>query len=249
MSSNYNKFSLQTPWLSKSGVLTYDFCPRKFYLKKIEDYDLPESDALQKGIKFHNWIDELFDNIDKSALINGETTIREEYKRHFPDDFEAIDKQEVDLYTNFIEMDEERWEETENKEDFFPIKTEEFLSDEDLMFHGAYDRLDKYGEEDGEDVHIVYDYKTGSYKNYRESNYRFQLCGYRHLIHKNYDKYNVKYGGIIFPKEKRIWTEELKTRSINAFEDRVKRTRDSILDRDFSKTGYCKYCDFDIYCR
>jgi len=249
MSSKYNKFSLSTPWLSKSGVLTYSFCPRKFYLKKVKGHDLPPSDALEKGIKFHNWIETLFDKIDKEGLINGDTTIRKEYKKYFPSDFKAIDKSEVKLYSNFIEMEEERWEETDNKEDFFPLKTEEFLSDEELMFHGAYDRLDKYCEEDGEDVHIVYDYKTGSYKDYRMTDYRFQLAGYRHLIHKNYDKYNVKYGGMIFPKDKKTVVEKFKQVTLDAFKDRVKRTRDAILDREFKKSGYCKYCDFDIYCK
>ncbi|MGV9141978.1 MAG: PD-(D/E)XK nuclease family protein [Promethearchaeota archaeon] len=248
MSEKYDSFSFKTPWLSKSSVLTYKWCPRKFYLKQVEDIDIPESDALRKGINFHEWIDGLYDRIDKEGLINGEKTIEEEYKNSFPEDFSLVDEEEIKLYDNFIEMEKERWESVENKKEFFPLKTEEFLKDEDLMYYGSFDRLDKYGEEDGEDIHIVMEYKTGNFKEHRMTDYRFQLAGYKHLIEKNYDKYNVEYMGIIFPKDKKTVIEKFKTVTINAFYNRVEKTRKKVLNREFDRNGYCAYCDLYNEC-
>jgi len=234
----YRKFTFKEPYLSKSSVLAYTYCPYQFYLQQVEGIRPEPNEAMKKGLRFHNWAEKLYDKIDKQALINGETTIRDEYTKTMGDDFELSDKRELELYKNFIEMEEKRWKKEENKKDFFPIKTEEFLYDDDLLFFGSYDRLDKYDE----NSQIVMEYKTGNFKEHRISDYRFQLFGYKHLIEKNYDKYNVTHLGLIFPKDKLIKVEKFKSITESSFYKKIQRVRSNILDRKFPKKGYCDYC-------
>lgn len=204
---------------------------------------------MKRGNRFHDWVDRLYDEIDKEALINGETTIREEYKSTMDEDFSLKSRAELQLYKNFIEMEEERWEQVDDKEEFFPIKTEEFLVDEDLMYFGTYDRLDKFDGDEEEEEHIVIDYKTGEYKDWKMSDYRFQLYGYKHLIESNYDDFNVTHLGVVFPLEKKSIIEKFKSITGTYFYKRVKNTREKILNREFPKKGACNYCDMYKDCR
>jgi len=249
MSYSYKEFSFTEPWLSKSSLLTYKFCPYNFYLQQVEDLEFEPTEPIKRGNRFHEWVENLYEEIDKEGLINGEKDLVEEYKTTMDENFSVKSEEEIELYKNFIEMEKERWNELDNKEEFFPIKTEEFLYDEDLMYFGSYDRLDKFEEEDGEDKHIVIDYKTGEYKDYKMSDYRFQLYGYKHLIEKNYDKFNVTHLGVVFPKEKKSVIEEFKSITGTYFYKRVEETREKILDRKFPKnTGACEYCNFYEEC-
>lgn len=242
MSDNrYESFKMNKPWLSKSSILTYKYCPYKFYLKNLEKIKTPPSDAMTKGIKFHSWASSIYDELNIDEIKSGEKSLRAEILKTIPEDFTLIDEEEIHLYENFIDMEVERWERLNDKDNFCPITTEEYLEDEDLLYRGYVDRLDKCEDEDAQ---IIMELKTGNFKEYNMSNYRFELYGYKHLLEKKYDDYNVKYMGIIFPKDKKVVVEEFKSITGTYFYKRVKKTRKRILNREFEKKGYCDYCDY-----
>lgn len=224
--SHYKKFSLQTPWLSKSDIISYNRCPYAFYLNKIEGLqpDIPQ--VVKRGSRFHEWADTIYDKIDKERILNGDTTVEQEMNKYAPPG---------EVYQNYIQMEQKRWN-NDPTETFFPYKTEEFLWDDDLMFMGTYDRLDRQ-----DDQYVVIDYKTGQYKDYKMSGYRFELFGYKYLIEKNYD-IDVDYLCVVFPDSKVSKCEPFKKQTETAFFNKVERTREQILEQKFPKTGSCQFC-------
>lgn len=236
MTYEYKEFSFDEPWLSKSSVSLYNFCPYGFYLKYIKNIDVEVSEQMKRGSRFHNWAEHIYDKIDMKNMINGSADVESEYRKYVPED--------DDIYDKFIELEENRWEDIDDKKDFFPVLTEEFLTDEDLYYFGTFDRLDKFDD----DKYIVIDYKTGTYKDYKLSDYRFQLYGYKHLIEKNYDDYDITHMGVYFPDEKKILVEEFKKITGTYFYKKVKNTREKILDKEFPMDGYCKYCYLEDEC-
>jgi len=241
----YKPFSFEEPWLSKSSINLYNFCPHAFYLRYIKGCKGQPSRQMKRGTEFHDWAEEIYEKVDKDKLINKETTITKEYKENLPEDADIRTKKDVDLYKNFIEIEDERWKSTDKKKNFFPVKTENFLTDEELLYHGSFDRLDLFDE--NEDTYVVIEYKTGDYKDYKMSGYRFELFGYKHLIEHNYD-YDVTHMCVIFPDSKHFVLEKFKKATKRAFYKKVKRTRKRILNREFDKKGYCEYCFMDVHC-
>lgn len=239
----YKKFTFEEPWLSKSSINLYNFCPYAFYLRYIKGKRGEPSRQMERGTEFHDWAEDIYDKVDKESLKEGESSIVKEYKKHLPKKAKIQSKRDVELYKNFIDIEDKRWKNTDDKDLFFPVKTEMFLTDKDLMYHGSFDRLDLYDD----DEYIVIEYKTGDFKEYKMSDYRFELFGYKHLIEKNLD-YDVDYMGVVFPDSNHFVVEKFKTRTENAFYDKVKRTRKRILNREFEKKGYCEYCFMDMHC-
>ena len=104
--------------------------------------------------------------------------ISDEYSKFLPDE---------EVYHNFIEMELHRWEylqEVNRLDTFFPLLTEKRLVDNDLMFSGTVDRVDR--EED--DEFVVCDYKTSvKIKDWMKSHYRFELTGYKLMLDNSKD--------------------------------------------------------------
>lgn len=236
MTYEYKKFSFDEPWLSKSSIFLYNFCPYAFWLKYVKNVETDVTEQMKRGSRFHDWAENIYEKIDKEKLVKGDTSIEKEYSKY---------KNENDsVYDNFIELEKDRWKSFDDKYDFFPVLTEEFLTDEDLYYFGTFDRLDKFDD----DKYIVIDYKTGSYKKYKDSEYRFQLYGYKHLIEENYDDYDITHMGVYFPDEEKIIVEEFKKITGTYFYKKVKNTREKILNKEFPMDGYCKYCYMEDEC-
>ena len=229
----YKSFSFEEPWLSKTSINMYKSCPYAFYLRYIEGLKSDELPSyVREGIVFHDWADELYNTLDETG---------------FEDRNDLKEKMEVlaydsELCDNFIEMELERYEYGEDS--FLPINTEEFLYDKDLYIRGKYDRLDKYDE----DNYIVLDYKTGHFKEYRMSGYRFEMFMYKHLIEANKD-IDVDYMGMVFPRDKIVKIEKFKKATENAFYRKVDDVHEGIKNREFSKKGSnCAYCFQKEFC-
>jgi len=229
MGYTYKTFSFEEPWLSKSSINLYERCPYAFYLRQVLKIkpgrdELPE--AIKRGTKFHDWAENIYDKIDEEAILNGDVTVGEEMRKY---------SDGSDVVENFIQMEQNRWQQ-DPTETFFPKEREIFLTDEDLHYFGSFDRLDMEGDD-----YVVCDYKTGKYKDWKLSGYRFELYGYKHLIEANYD-IEVPYGCLIFPDSKKIHFEEFKSRTGTAFYKKVDRVRERILDKKFPQKGNCAYC-------
>lgn len=226
---------MQKPWLSKSSIQLYETCPYAFYLRFVEELEPPSTPAqMQRGSRFHKWANTIYDKTNKKAILSGDVTVYSEIKKY-------IDSDDI-VYENFARMEQERWK-NDPTEDFFPIRTEEFLEDEELLYFGTYDRLDK-----DKDHYVVSDYKTGGFREWKLSDYRFELFGYKHLIEKNYDKYNVEKYCVIFPDSKRYYYDKFSKLTKNAFYNKVKRIRLKIKNRKFPKKGQCAFCFMSEVC-
>lgn len=233
MSYTFKTFSMETPWLSKSSINLYNFCPYAFKLRYIDKIKVDVSDEMKRGTRFHNWAESIYDKIDKSMLKEGKATIAEEYSKYLPN------PDDDDIYVKFIKLEEQRWGNIEDKERFFPILRETFLHDDELLYFGTFDRLDWFDK----NTHIVVDYKSGTYRDYRISGYRFELFGYKHLIDTNHKDYNIKHFGLFFPDEGFIKVERFKKATKNSFYEKVTRTRERILNEEkWEKKGYCRAC-------
>ncbi len=225
--SHYKRFSFDEPWVSKSDIKLYKRCPYAWYLRKIEGLEPEVPEAMSRGTDFHDWAETIYDKIDGKAILNGDITVYEEMMKYAPPG---------QIYENFAEMEQRRYE-RDPTERFFPVKTEEFLYDEDLLFMGTYDRLDK----EGEDEYVVVDYKTGQYKDYKLSDWRFELYGYKYLIEQNYN-FDVNYMCVIVPDSKKYVFEEFKSATQKAFFRKIKDVREGILNKVFPANGHCPYC-------
>lgn len=224
--SHYKTFSFDEPWLSKSDIKLYKMCPYAWYLNNIEELEPEVPEAMQRGTDFHEWAEEVYGKIDREAVLTEESTVYEEMRKYAPPG---------EVYENFAQMEQKRWEK-DPTEKYFPVKTEEFLFDEDLLFMGTYDRLDKQGDD-----YVVVDYKTGEYKDYKVSDWRFELYGYKYLIEQNYS-FDVDYMCVILPDSKKYVFEKFKAPTKRAFFRKIKNVREKILEKVFPANGHCPYC-------
>lgn len=247
------------PWdginmaLSKSGCHSYEQCPYRFKLQVIDGIDFEKTEALAKGIMWHDLLYELYDKIDMK-VIEREGTVEAEYSAFLPDDLIA---------ENFIKMENQRLEafiEADCVELFWPVLLEQYLEDRDgilvkgtdkepeqkMMFYGTLDRLDR--QQDG--TYVVIDYKTGKFHQWMMSKYRFELMGYKHLIEKNYPKYKVTHGCLVFVQQDEIVYEKIGETTQKAFYKKVIRVRKRVKAKVFTKKvgPLCDYCSYVTMC-
>ena len=128
---------------------------------------------------------------------------------------------------------------------FKPIAIEEKYYDEELDFVGVIDAVFQL-----EDKILIVDWKTGKYKEGRESDYRFELAGYKHL----WDKFNptqlATHWGIGFSGNNVFWVEEVNQRSVDAMYKKMEKVRQLIKEEKFEKKSNapCKWCGFFDLC-
>lgn len=244
MVRRFEPFDMETVPLSKSGILSYKQCPRRFHfmvVKKVQG-DLP--DAMQIGTWFHDDAEKLYDRIDKEAIIKGEVTITEEYSKYLPDD---------QHYLNFIDIEQRRFEVMKSNgtdlNTFFPLYREQYLKDDELKYYGTIDRIDQ----DGND-YAVLDYKVSNYPKHSSafSKHRLELAGYAHLVDvSGLLPRKVRYIGIIFVGENPgVFYEALKPASIQAFHRNLEKVRESVRAGLFEKkSGFgCQWCPYEAIC-
>lgn len=232
---HYKSFSINEPWLSKSSVKSYEYCSYQFYLRQLENVKSEPNEAMLRGLNFHDWAEEVFEWMDKDAILNGKTSVKDEITKYIPEDDE--------MYHNFAKLEQNRFDELDNKEWYFPVLTEEYLYDEDLMYMGTFDSLFQIND----DQHKVVDYKTGRKRNTNLSEYRFELYGYKYLIEQNYD-YDVTEMSVVFPDNCKRVTEEFKPQTKKAFFRKIEKVREAIEEWDYEPEGFCKYCFISDKC-
>jgi len=245
MVRRFEEFDFEKVPLSKSGILSYKQCPLRFKKMVVDKIQGAPSDAMQIGTWFHDDAEELYDKIDKEAILSGAITVTEEYMKYLPNEPQ---------YHNFANIEQRRFDvmkENGNVEDFFPLHRELYLVDKELQFYGTVDRVDKDG-----DYYAVLDYKFSKYPKHQNafSKHRLELAGYAHLVNQSGllpDGGEVKYIGIIFVGEvPGVFYEALKPISVEAFHRNLVKVREGVQARMFDKKrGYqCQWCPFDFDC-
>lgn len=231
------------PWdesipLSKSALQTYEQCRNRFWRQVIMKMPEERGEQLVKGTLWHELLFQLYDKVDKVAVMRAEK-VDEEYRKYLPAD---------PITENFIKVENQRLEEfmkLGKHEYFWPILREQFYHDKIYNYFGTLDRLDKAPN----GTFIVIDYKTGHYHDYNVSKYRRELAGYKHLV-ETQTKMRVEMGCIFFLEETMVLCEEIKPITVRAFHASIKRIRDRVRERHFEKNVgvLCDYCPFTIDC-
>lgn len=169
------------PWMSKSSILGYRFCPHLFMLRYIKGLDYGASLKAETGTNMHVLYEKFFDAIDydklNSFVINYTTDVEDTqiYNYFFKILMEMIpiNSRSYEPYQtmvkNFCLLQADHWISLNNdfKENtgkvlkyFIPIGAEKYSECDSLQIFGTIDRASLWFE-DGKEYIILYDYKTG----------------------------------------------------------------------------------------
>lgn len=231
--------------LSKSMVHMFEQCPYRFFLQFIDRYPFEKTPEMAEGNRLHDELDQLYKKIDKTEIVTA-ADIAEAYRKCLPP---------VIQMQRFIELEQKRFSTVATK-NFWPVLTERFLEDKELMYFGTLDRFDI--NERG--IGVVIDYKMGKFHKWLETKYRFELMGYKHLLKANQKKLAeegiefkaITYGVIVFlgGDETIVWEQEIKAVTERTFYKKIPHVRGLIQKYDEEGewpkkiTPLCAYCPF-----
>lgn len=228
--------------LSKTGVLTYLTCPKKYYYQFVEKLIPEEQEQMVLGKKLHIKYESFYRLI---PIEVDEQKIREVFENT------CLPKEKISEYKhlqNFLEMNLNTFKDLKSKnllQHFKPIAIEEKYYDEELDFVGVIDAVFKI---DGNT--LLVDWKTSNYKEGKESEYRFELAGYRHLWEKFYPTIPITHWGVFFSGDGTFWVEEVMEKSMKAFYEKLEYIRSKIKTKQFekAKNALCQYCGYFDVC-
>lgn len=169
------------PWMSKSAVISDDFCEWLFKLRYLDGIDIEVGLSAKTGTNMHATVAKFFEFLDIKELakipINYEEPLEDSriYNFFLKTAMEIIppDSREYMTYkiilSNFALMEADHWislnEEfngniTKVLKYFTPTMLEKFIRVDDVMLYGTIDRKNLYHGKK-QDYLEIYDYKTG----------------------------------------------------------------------------------------
>ncbi len=209
--------------LSKSQANLYLQCPYKWKKCYIDEIRSEPSYAQTRGIRIHKKVEEF-------------------YKKFLPD-------KEL---KNFIKFEHERIQSCFKhnkfeKKYFFPLFQELKMFDEKLGLKGFVDAVYINPEDDGV---IVIDWKTGKYYPDKFDDYRFELAVYASLLRASGKVDNVKYWGIYFLDQDKLFFEKIDEKYITKMHETLETVRKGIAEGNHEPkvNMWCKYCQFYKEC-
>ena len=259
--TEYIKNKVDKLELSPSRLNDYLSCPRKFFYVKILGIDVEEVNW--DNANFGTIIHELLENAVRHAKETGKYPDIEEVqnkfneyikankfsKEEFKEKFEKLGNETIKLYyPHFSEIPVSRVDDVEFSFDGIDI--------EGNMLTGKIDRIEK--NTDG--TYELYDYKTGQKVSENQidiggskENYFNQLCFYKYAFEKLTGK-KVSKTGIIFVEFNKTVEKILLKEDMDYIENKIKENFENIKNLKFnpvpeSKTGACKFCQYNHMCR
>lgn len=232
--------------LSNSKITDFNNCPKKYglrYVKKMAEKAMPQltlgKNLHSKYESFYRLLPDVIENEDQIKKIFEETCLC------------GANGEEAPHLNNFLDMNMKTFADLKEKnllKHFKPIKIEQKYYDEDKDFVGVIDAIFEIG-----DRTLVVDWKTSSYKDGKESYYRQQLAGYKHLYEKFNDK-EVTDWGIFFSGNGHFYVEPCSSRTMFAFHRKLDETKHRI--EEGLKTGkfekgtrsWCNWCGYWEHC-
>jgi len=194
-------------YLSPSSIITFNQCPKRWWLKYVERVEEKPTIHLIKGLAIHNVIENLFKQVKKlseaykiqlskkaSALLETEwkkterlKLTKQELEKHHKDAVFIINRfinNLCDTISCYINLDK-----AGNPTHAFhllkPQLSEIDFKDDNLKIRGRIDAIQK----DFDNNIIIVDYKTSSkYKNTLPHDYKLQLAIYAYLYYKQEGK-------------------------------------------------------------
>ena len=224
--------------LSKSRILTFLQCPKKFYYTQIEKLPIKENIWIIRGGNFHKFA-ELF---WKDVKVEGNQLILPE----IPD---MMDDYVDNAIKNFINNEKKRWEtclkRTDNpKKYFFPVMLEKKVVNEKLQIDGIVDRVDQ--NQDGS--FVIIEYKVQHPR--RSWKLLFELSFYKYLIeqtHKDFEG-KINTGVVYFPTHNDFWL--INNLNVDGIEKTIEDIKSSIIENRFEGKVWsqCANCQFQSKC-
>ena len=228
-----------------TDISVYNLCPRKYWFIREKEYSTFE----KRRLAFGNIIHKAIEHINKLFITRGnikilddayiENLVKNIYK------FENIDldqdfEKAILLIKKYIDREKENFKYMKK------VEASEYRVEEDYMLYGKIDLV----LEDENNISII-DFKTGKYKEEKNSNYREQLSLYKLLL-QNKTKKNILtflyYLEEDEPKKEILITDEELQEDFIA----VNLTVENILNEKFLKIPYdeniCEACEFRFYC-
>lgn len=228
-----------------TDISVYNLCPRKYWFIREKEYSTFE----KRRLAFGNIIHKAIEHINKLFITRGnikilddayiENLVKNIYK------FENIDldqdfQKAILLIKKYIDREKENFKYMKK------VEASEYRVEEDYMLYGKIDLV----LEDENNISII-DFKTGKYKEEKNSNYREQLSLYKLLL-QNKTKKNILtflyYLEEDEPKKEILITDEELQEDFTA----VNLTVENILNEKFLKIPYdeniCEACEFRFYC-
>ena len=228
-----------------TDISVYNLCPRKYWFIREKEYSTFE----KRRLAFGNIIHKAIEHINKLFITRGnikilddayiENLVKNIYK------FENIDldqdfEKAILLIKKYIDREKENFKYMKK------VEASEYRVEEDYMLYGKIDLV----LEDENNISII-DFKTGKYKEEKNSNYREQLSLYKLLL-QNKTKKNILtflyYLEEDEPKKEILITDEELQEDFTA----VNLTVENILNEKFLKIPYdeniCEACEFRFYC-
>jgi len=218
-------------WLSKTSILTYLRCPYKWKLQFIDKKEVEKPPSMERGIHIHKCIENFYQNLN----------------------IENDEIKNCDVPEKFLKFENKRLRACKKKKDFMkyfkPLYQELKLIDEKEKIKGIVDAIFINPEND---EYIVIDWKSGKSRFSELSKYRLELSIYKMLVDSSgiLDK-PVRYWGIVFVDEGRLFFEKVKKRSMRNTQKVLASVREKIQKGEFEcKVGIlCKWCPYIKYCR
>jgi CRISPR/Cas system-associated exonuclease Cas4 (RecB family) len=223
--------------LSKSSINQYLQCPLKWKYIYIDNIKSEPSPAQERGIEIHEKIENFY---KKLKLIKKENIPEIEY--------------EVDIeLDNFIELERKRIKRCVNEKGEFDLKyfkplfQELKLQDEKLGFKGIIDAIYINSKDEGI---IIMDWKTGRFDKDKLDDYRLELAVYAELLRTSNKVDNIKYWGLYFIDQDKLFFEQIELKYIKKMYDIVNEVRQDIEQEKFEpkRNVFCKFCQFKERC-
>ena len=210
--------------LNKSQVNTYLDCPYKWYkIYKLGVKSKP-SPAQERGINIHKKIENFY------------------REPKADNDLKNFIKFELTRVRDMIK------EKKLDKKYFYPLFQELTLYNEEIGLKGTCDAIFINPKDDGL---IMIDWKTGKHYGNGLDNYRFELTLYSELInHSGKTDEKIKYIGIYFTDQDKLFFEELKQEDIDEMYRIVNEVRNQMENEEPKpkRNQWCWNCQFKSEC-
>ena len=230
---NYNDPSKPILKISKSSMMSYLWCPMKYKFNYIDRLPQDQTEAMRKGTVLHNHREEFFNvfDIKKAEQLNNSEVLEYCTSLMPVDDY-------FDISLTVAAFEAQRFIEARSEdkiEEYLPVLNEGMFDCEitieantnpkyplsrDYVVHlqGIIDRI--FMENGGL---IPFEYKTGAWKDSKQSNMRKEMAFYQIMIENAPEEVLAKHGlnndmqvthwGWYYPASNYVYAEEIKKAS------------------------------------
>ena len=271
MPENYADPSQPILKISKSSLMAYVWCPKKYEFSYVERLPQDQTEAMRKGTVLHNHREAFFDEFDvKKAEKMNNTEILEYCNSLMPVD------EYYDVSLTVAAFEAQRFIEAvaEGKTDeFLPVINEKMFDCEVVIPKDTHKKftlqrdytvrlqgiIDRIFMENGK--LIPFEYKTGGWKDYKATAMRKEMAFYQLMIENSTEEVLAKHGltrdmevshwGWYYPVANHITVEPIKKRTMTSVMNHIAELIYAYEQKNFPPKFFyktCSHCSFFGIC-